>query len=452
MKAPFKKLVSVTLGLVAVPLVAASACGGGDFRAAPDSDAGFSGASSGSGNSGGTQSGSGGTSTGVSCKGPEDCNDGDPCTVDRCGLSGECEVVPKCEAPLQCCDGDCGECCSHADCADELECTEDICFAGSCTRMPDDTKCEAGQYCSTIAGCRVLETCSGEIAGECEDGDPCTQDVCIEGFCRHPSCPEDTLCCPGVGCAECCGNSQCNDQDPCTADTCSGGVCKNEPLCSEQGTSCCVGADGTGASCGACCSASECSDGVACTIDACEAGGCTHTPDSSACPTGQTCHPLQGCITPAQCVGNDQCDDGIACTVDRCDGGVCVNVPDDKLCEPGSCSVEHGGCVECKGAFQCDDGDECTIDECDLKTFKCVFSPGGCGDKVCCKGRCAECCDDRDCSTRLLQFAPQPKVDAGLNLCSWPVCSDGVCKQQSVICDFGICCPGYGCALGPCPI
>ncbi len=51
------------------------------------------------------------------------------------------------------------------------------------------------------------------ISGVCNDGNPCTDDVCVDGVCEYTP------------------NTQpCNDQDPCTtADTCSGGACVGGP-------------------------------------------------------------------------------------------------------------------------------------------------------------------------------------------------------------------------------
>ena len=66
----------------------------------------------------------------VSCQGPEDCDDNDPCTLDDCGTDGLCTTSPKCGPTEKCCDGACGQCCNAADCADAVACTTDACFAG----------------------------------------------------------------------------------------------------------------------------------------------------------------------------------------------------------------------------------------------------------------------------------------------------------------------------------
>jgi hypothetical protein len=454
--------------IATVPVALASACSGSEFSAA-DADAGMSGGSGGAGGGAGAtaggsqnQSGTGGSSTGVKCQGPEDCNDQDPCTVDSCGSLGECQVTPKCEEPLRCCDGDCGQCCSNDDCADDLECTNDICFAGSCTHVPNNNACAENEYCSAIAGCKELEPCTGEIDGECEDGDPCTTDRCINLLCEHLGCDDDQLCCPGVGCGSCCADSQCKDDDPCTSDTCSEGRCENGPLCASSGSAggdvqCCVGLDGASASCGTCCSAAECNDGVSCTVDACERGACTHTP--GPCGAGMVCDPIRNCVPAVQCQNDSQCNDNIACTRDSCVQGSCVNTPDNSLCGTGTCSVQLGRCLECTGNFQCNDNNGCTTDTCDLTTYTCKYTPGACGNQLCCGNRCQQCCTAYDCEAKAgtaggsAKPEAAPIFDGGVGgLCSWWACDNGTCVQQSTYCDFGTCCPGYGCTLNACPI
>lgn len=55
-------------------------------------------------------------------------------------------------------------------------------------------------------------------AADCDDADPCTRDVCQDGFCaRRPLC---------------------DDADATTADTCAGGVCTHTPLTADDARSC----------------------------------------------------------------------------------------------------------------------------------------------------------------------------------------------------------------------
>lgn len=73
-------------------------------------------------------------------------------------------------------------------------------------------------------------------AADCDDGDPCTDDICNNGACENPSIG---------GC--CASASDCNDNDPCTLDSCENNVCVNDP------------------------DPDVCDDGIDCTVDACVA-------------------------------------------------------------------------------------------------------------------------------------------------------------------------------------
>ncbi len=99
----------------------------------------------------------------------------------------------------------------------------------------------AGMSGSTIGTARFK---TGTIPVPCnDDGDPCTDDICIEGVCQH--IPKD-----------------CSDGDLCTADECIGGNCVYTLTV-------------------------ICDDGNPCTMDACENGICDFTPSYlSAAVTG----------------------------------------------------------------------------------------------------------------------------------------------------------------------
>jgi hypothetical protein len=296
-----------------VSLQAAAGCGGSEFSdstaqglsgapqaGARDGDAG-QGASSDGGNvgaSGGSVSGSGSTSGGESpnggCRGPEDCADGDPCSVDSCRANGFCVLTAKCGPGEKCCEGDCGECCDDRDCSDGVDCTEDRCFAGACQHLPRPALCDAAHYCSLTEDCQPLEPCQDETEDECDDGSACTSDACQDNLCLHDFCSDGTRCCPETGCAaECCSDQECDgDDDPCTVGVCTDGKCGQAPLCGD-GESCCVSPDG-GASCGGCCSASDCQDAIGCTVDACVEGACVFTPNNKLCPALQRCLVAKG--------------------------------------------------------------------------------------------------------------------------------------------------------------
>ena len=95
-----------------------------------------------------------------------------------------------------------------------------------------------------LAGC--------DINSDCDDGNPCTDDLCNNFVCSNTA--DNT--------------NFCTDSNPCTDDTCSAGTCSSTP---DNGN--------------------LCSDGVACTMDACSGGSCVA---SDACTPPQSCNHVTG--------------------------------------------------------------------------------------------------------------------------------------------------------------
>lgn len=85
--------------------------------------------------------------------------------------------------------------------------------------------------------------------GGCDDGDPCTEDLCTAGACAHPARGDGTLCGPATACTEA---------------RCAAGRCAAAPV--REGSPCP-------------------DDGESCTDDRCRAGACVHSPRSD----GATC-------------------------------------------------------------------------------------------------------------------------------------------------------------------
>jgi len=136
---------------------------------------------------------------------------------------------------------------------------------------------------------------------ECDDGNPCTTDGCIDG----------------VGCKSTPADGPCDDGDPCTiGEQCAGGAC--------------TGGD-----------APDCDDGKLCTADSCiPGGGCQSAPAVGACDDGDAC------TTNDVCNGGDcipgaaaACNDNNPCTADDCDPAAgCTHDPLDGVeCPGGTC-------------------------------------------------------------------------------------------------------------------
>lgn len=197
---------------------------------------------------------------------PVPCDDGDPCTLGTCVAEQGCvyEPIPDCIP---------SNCETDQDCVDENPCTlEEKCVGGGCsyTSMdcddskpcsldfcdPDTGKCAYQGNCDDGDACTYAfcDPAAGYICKhgklKCGDGDDCTQDTCDKELgCVYSLLPD----CPSI----CQTDGDCDDQDPCTDDLCGDGACNNWPS-------------------GECCkNALDCDDADPCTYDWCATPGGT---------------------------------------------------------------------------------------------------------------------------------------------------------------------------------
>jgi hypothetical protein len=173
------------------------------------------------------------------CSADAECDDGIDCTVDAC-VAGECIATPDddacqddgwfcngpevCDAEAGChsagppcesgqvCDEDadiCGDCLGDTECDDGVACTFDFCQNGECEHDAEDDSCaDDGLFCNGE------EFCNPDV-GCISTGDPCPPTlVCNEDEARCVICIEDI---------------DCNDGDLCTVDSCVDEVCVHEP-------------------------------------------------------------------------------------------------------------------------------------------------------------------------------------------------------------------------------
>ena len=204
-----------------------------------------------------------------------DCNDGNPCTHDRCEGS-ECVaahcVHPRVEngtgcslrgASGVCINGVC-DLCAGVVCEDDgNECIDDVCetYTGTCGVPADNgTVCE---YKGILPGFCASGFCAKSLCedGTCDDGNECTDDMCdpLARRCSYIPVEDGTtcdlagfrgVCLSGVCQPECEIAEDCDDQNDCTQDLCVDGMCELVPV--TDGTPC---RDGTGA-----CQAGSCVD------------------------------------------------------------------------------------------------------------------------------------------------------------------------------------------------
>jgi hypothetical protein len=210
------------------------------------------------------------------------------------------------------------------DCDDGNPCTDDVCRAGVCQHPPNSAPCDDGNPCTTGEACRDgscqggVNACQCAVDEDCaphDDGDDCNGRLrCVE-----------RVCVPDPAGPVVCDTSQ---DPPCQRNTCQpqGGFCLRVPL-----------QDG-----------SPCEDGNACTrLTACAQGECrgqaVTCDDGNPC-TDDRCLPAAGCDHPYNTAA---CDDGDACTQgDHCALGACG--PGAESCCQDTLDNDGDGRTDCQ--------------------------------------------------------------------------------------------------------
>ncbi len=352
----------------------------------------------------------------VLCEDGTDCTVGDHCVEGECVSelnTCECQSSQDCQkfnndnpclGALLCKDNACVPNPAKVvvcDPAENSACLENVCQNdnGECALSPraEGKSCDDGDVCTISDVCTSGE-CGGQTLG-CDDGNPCTADICGPDGCLYPAVPTET---------------PCNDGNSCTADTvCTGGVCSGgENSCECQtNNECKVFDDGD-----RCNGDVKCIDG-ACVVD--EDTMVTCVPSGDPCRI-TTCIPATGACQLVDAEEGVSCEDGDTCTVDdACSDGSCVggavSCDDGKPCTADACSSADGSCVYTVAQGVCDDGNSCTsTDVCDAGV--CVGSGNSCF-----------CSNDVDCD------------DYGLDKClATYECVDGGCvpiPNTLVVCE-----------------
>lgn len=375
---------------------------------------------------------------------PADCDDQNPCTTDECDELGECIYNPV--TGIGCDDGDLctnndlcknGLCYSDTPviCEDNNACTDDLCAPlVGCTFEPTvDVGCDDGESCTELDGC-VNGVCTGTWKFDCNDGNPCTNDICdIETGCSYEensgaSCDGPGLCLIGGVCegTVCVGGTAkgCDDSNPCTAD-----ACADDSGCSHVATD-----------------EGPCDDGDPCTEnDFCQGGNCSAgkpivCQDDNEC-TQDSCDPGSGCVFSS--ISDEICSDGDFCTTgDVCKNGVCVGENSVDCDDANPCTVDscmNGNCayISAENGTICEDDDECTA-EAFCKDDLCVGgAPLSCSDNNPCTDD--PCYADTGCGTPV-ELTGTTCDDN--NVCTTTeICQKGVCEPLTVqLCNDGVPC------------
>jgi hypothetical protein len=344
------------------------------------------------------------------------CDDGDPCTTTDACQFGTCKGA----GPL--------------DCDDSNPCTDDFCIAKSgCKHTPNAAPCNDNNDCTTDDHC-AQGACISAQPVACDDGNPCTKDVCLpDGGCLSEAiagaCSDGDSCTANDYCSKgkCVAGApvQCDDGNPCTNDVCNAGACvfsAKSGAC-DDGNACttndaCVGGFCAGKT------PVDCDDGAICTSDSCNpALGCVHALNAAPCDDGDLCTTLDRCLNGV-CTGKNPlvCNDGSACTQDSCDPAAgCKYLPlsglpcsDSNACTTGDECL--AGVCTATGMLDCNDSNVCTSDLCS-PAKGCVHTPvgGACSDGNLCTAPDA-------CAAGACQPGAPVSCDDG-NICTDDSCS-----------------------------
>jgi hypothetical protein len=181
---------------------------------------------------------------------------------------------------------------------DGNECTQDVCISGVCNTLKAD-----GTTCGDGNPCLVNECASGSCDASplpdstacTDDGNECTNNVCLTGECNTPKAD-------GTACTD--------DGDECTSDSCNSGICTHTELCPDDGLSC-TQESCTGTSCESTIAANTCLIG----------GECYSNGDEDPGPICQYCVAATANTVWTNWAGESStdgnCDDGID---NDCDG------------------------------------------------------------------------------------------------------------------------------------
>jgi hypothetical protein len=366
--------------------------------------------------------------------------------------TGECSLVPANESKA-CSDGDActisdiceaGECYSAKplNCNDGNPCTDDICSPElGCHSVSNSASCSDGDACTKLDACED-GACLGGEAVICDDLNPCTDDSCD----------------PAAGCLFVPNTLPCSDANACTFDEyCADGTCKNgKPLDCDDNDLCTTDSCSPAEGCVHAANSVPCDDGDACTNgDHCSDGSClpgklTDCDDGNPC-TNDLCDADSGCLHTDNV---EPCDDNNSCTInDTCLDGNCVgegslDCDDDNLCTNDIC-LPDGGCQHEDVAGPCSDGDNCTVNDSCAEGVCVSGSPLNCDDNdsctsdSCTDGLCEHTAADGDCDDE--------------NLCTIDdACLEGICQGGSLLdcddanpCTTDSCNPLTGCIHTP---
>jgi hypothetical protein len=415
------------------------------------------------------------------CTEDRDCDDQNPCTIDRClntHCYHECSIGQGCQGdwplPVQgycvASDGNCACVAPWVVCDDPFDCLpSQFCYK-------DEKMCGSLGVCKDRPStCPLIYKpvcgCDGKTYGNSCEAYQAGTSVWYQGECTLTHCFANSMCPQDQYCSFV----------PCGIET---GVCiprseiclpEDDPVCGCDNktyqNACEAGRAGVSinysGACKECIFDTDCNDGNPCTRDYCYQFKCEYS-----CQTGEVCLTpglpgagmcvldASGCrceVTP-ECTTNLDCNDSNQCTTDLCIDGKCqykCNVGSRCSIElpipvEGTCQEQLGSCVCSPSAKPCNSNLDCSKSEyCQFQTGTCA-PPGTCVlrplmcpdvfDPVCgCDGiTYNNACEAAQAGVSIkhdgeCEGVPQCRRDADcddFNQCTTDLCIDGMCQYK----------------------
>ncbi len=349
-----------------------------------------------------------------------------------------------------------------ADAATDDATVEDVADAASGSDVADASDAADGLNSDTWTPC---------VSGvTCEDGDPCTVDLCWDLSCKHvakvgcsgpltpcdakhPCAPDAGVCDPSRNaCVPCVVTADCGAGFACLQNACMPAVpCKSDVACKNFGQVC----NKTDGVCAECAVDGDCGKGNQCVNSACQpaqicgsskdcpavcdlkAGLCVECVDSIDCTSGNTCSPWHACV-PVTCK-ETTCASGaaFACTTGAWSYSAGIDCEDGNVCTSDAC-VPGSGCKKTLNTLACDDNNACTVSDVCTAGF-CSGAVLGCNDENPCT---ADSCDPTSGCLHTPAIGP---CDDGSACTTFDQCVDGACTGKVKSCEDNNLCTADSC-------
>jgi hypothetical protein len=257
-------------------------------------------------------------------------------------------------------------CQDDTDCSGLLEpggCYVAVCDASvkACAAipMPNGTQCSDSSGCGVVEGVCDGGICQSEATADCDDADPCTDDICTSEFgCVYKALEEGAACDDGEACSlddSCTAAGTCLgtlDQESAEcegASLCGDGACQDNETCSSCGTDC-----------GECAGEGTCGDGKCEELESVTCPQDCETQPEPSCGDGECSGDESPESCPEDCSDEEppQVEDLIACLTSECGGEFFACLSDPVCAESlecmGSCGSDTAclqGCVDFSGGF-----------------------------------------------------------------------------------------------------